>query len=66
MSFSAKYPGHCHACDEPIKVMQECTYNAADEVVHVICPEAVPGKARPACPHCFCEIPPTGRCDCRD
>lgn len=67
MSFVGKWPGECAQCGEETKgTLVE--YNYDNEIQHVLCPEeqGLHGKPRPVCPQCFCVMPSTGRCDCRD
>lgn len=68
MSFRVKWRTGCAQCDEDILEGQEAEYNFDNEIQHVVCPESMGagGKPRQVCPLCFCEIPPIGRCDCRD
>jgi hypothetical protein len=67
VSFTAKWPGDCVQCGEEMKGY-EVEYNSANELQHVFCPEDLDmrGKPRPVCPHCFCSIPVSGVCDCRE
>lgn len=51
-AFIAQYYGTCAACWGSIRPGEEVVYNAADELVHVECPEAVEGPSRPACSRC--------------
>lgn len=68
MSFLAQYPGDCRDCDDPILKGQEVEFDDDRNLLHVICPESIGlgGKPRPVCPACFCEIPFSGVCDCRE
>ena len=66
MSFEAKFPGVCAACDERFPAETEVEYDSDHDLVHVDCPALVPARPREICPSCFCEVPATGRCDCRD
>jgi hypothetical protein len=65
MSFTGRYPGSCGECGEETKDT-EVVYDGTNTIVHVICPDTVPTKAREICPRCFMEKPATGRCDCED
>lgn len=68
MSFRAKWPTECMNCDDGIHVNQEVEFDDDRNLQHVICPEdlGLGGKPRPVCPHCFCVIPTSGVCDCRE
>lgn len=37
MTFEARYPGHCHACDTRITVGETVTYTEDDELIHHVC-----------------------------
>lgn len=65
MSFAAKFPGVCAACDERFPKDTEIEYDSDGDLVHVDCPALV-RTPRQLCPLCFMELPVTGRCDCRD
>lgn len=56
MSFAARHPGTCGACDGPIKVNQQVRYTF-DVLVHVTCPVDYP-----TCETCWLVHPP-GECD---
>jgi hypothetical protein len=66
VSFLAKYPGVCSACDERFPVNTEVEYDADNDLVHVDCPALIPAAPRAVCPHCFMELPITGKCSCRE
>lgn len=57
MSFQARYPGHCTACDAPIDVGQTVEYDDAGRLVHTDCPELVdidaPQRNERHCTQCF-------------
>lgn len=61
MSFTAKFPGECDDCDEPIEIGQVCEFQG-NRVVHAFCP---PPRAQgwvKVCSECFTEIPVSGIC----
>lgn len=58
MSFEAKYPGLCAACDEGIKPGASVTY-VNDQLVHARCPES-----RTPCLSCFMVPAANGACGC--
>lgn len=62
MSFTGRYPGECGACGEETKGT-EIFFDTDDVLVHVICPDVLPRKAKAVCPRCFLELPATGVCD---
>ena len=62
MTFEARYPGRCNACDEPIKVGQECTFED-DLIVHIDCETHVIATAEP-CSLCFMVPAVNGDCGC--
>lgn len=66
--FTAKYRGECRDCDEGIHPGEQVEFDDDRNLLHVICPDdmGIGGVPRPVCPHCFCTIPTSGRCDCRD
>lgn len=68
MTFLAKYPGVCAACDERFPAETEVEYDSDGDLVHVDCPALVrsPLANRGVCPQCFMELPVSGRCSCRD
>lgn len=37
MSFEARYPGHCHACDERIHPGESVTHTEDNELIHAVC-----------------------------
>jgi tRNA(Ile2) C34 agmatinyltransferase TiaS len=60
MAFTARYPGNCYDCDDPIVVGDLIEYNEAREVRHVLCPEESTSLGdgfkrapKPVCPRCF-------------
>ena len=57
MSFEAKYPGHCWACDERIAPGEQVRFNDAEEITHAVCGPAAspddPGRHERRCPDCF-------------
>lgn len=65
MSFLAKYPGVCSACDERFSKDTEVEYDSDGDLVHVDCPALIHAP-REICPSCFVELPVRGKCDCRE
>lgn len=62
--FRARYAGTCDDCGGPIIPGDRVGYNAAQELVHWVCPPEPPA-VRPgevSCPVCFL-IHPAGECD---
>lgn len=55
MTFRARYPGRCAACEEPIRHDDEITYEEG-QVVHADCERHVP-KPQPICRGCFLSYP---------
>ena len=65
MSFTAKYPGECGACEGRFRAGDEVEYDSSDQLVHVNCPDEF-AEAGAVCPRCFLELPATGICSCDD
>ena len=66
MTFAAKYPGRCGACDEKIAPDDPCAYSE-DVIVHADCGPAIARAARavrPVCDRCFMETSANGKCGC--
>lgn len=64
MSFTAAYLGECADCGGQL-IGREVEYDTNDDLIHVTCPPEALTLARPACPHCFIELPASGVCgDC--
>lgn len=65
MSFTARFSGTpCDTCEERVQEGQEVDYNAANKIVHVVCPEVLDVDADvQVCPRCFLALPVTGVCD---
>jgi hypothetical protein len=65
VTFTARYPGHCAqaGCYEPVEPGQEVEFvPGSRDLVHAVCPDAVPEVVRPVCPRCFLELPLAGVC----
>lgn len=58
-SFTAKYRGHCDACDSPIEIGDLAFYHPENELVHVRCPLERPVLV---CNTCHMTKP----CECED
>jgi hypothetical protein len=57
MTFQARYPGRCAACDERIHEGDDVDYDD-DQLVHATCPTPPPdlfsvGSTETVCPQCF-------------
>jgi hypothetical protein len=64
MSFTARFSGTpCDSCEEPVKEGQEVEYNAANRLVHAVCPETLDVAHGEVCGSCFMEKSVSGRCD---
>lgn len=65
MTFTAKYRGHCDACEDPVFPGQEVEFTFDRHLVHAQCPESLDtfGNPRPVCPRCFLEVPVSGVCE---
>lgn len=68
--FEARYPGRCLACNEPIDIGDDLTYDY-DQVVHYECAGraaslATIGRRLEVCPRCFTEKSISGACACED
>lgn len=66
MTFEAKYPGYCGACDEKIAPGEVCAYSET-VVVHEDCAPAIARAERakrPICARCFMETAANGVCGC--
>ena len=44
-AFEARYPGHCHACDERITPGELVLFNDAEEIIHAVCFADEPNQA---------------------
>lgn len=60
MSLTARFPGECEECDEPIRP-GELVEGADPGWRHVVCPDPLQVE-QPACPVCFL-VHPVGKCD---
>jgi hypothetical protein len=64
-TFEARYHSGCGECGWRIKPGDLARYDAHDDVVHVVCPEAVPLRAAgEVCGRCFIERSTAGTCGC--
>lgn len=61
-TFDARYAGTCHACPTRIGRGDEVTYDGADGLIHVTCPEDALAHVGEVCTGCFMEKPLTGVC----
>jgi len=67
-TFTARYPGRCAACDDPIEPGEALRYDPDEQVVHADCDRPTPATAAtrrvPAavCPTCHLTRP----CDCEE
>ena len=64
MSFEAKYPGFCDACESPIETGQIIASTREKSYVHVICPDVEPVDVMGICPKCFMTRAVNGSCGC--
>lgn len=63
MSFAAKYPGRCNACDERIEIDDMCAFED-DLIVHADCEEDEPKPPADPCPACWIVPANNGECGC--
>lgn len=62
-TFQARYPGHCHACDERIVPGENVLYSEDHELMHAVCVDDGPayqlgvdihvGPLQHPCPKCW-------------
>lgn len=65
MTFRAKYPGRCTACDEPIEIGDRLATTEDGFHVHEACPDTFPSvQPRETCPRCWTERSVSGACAC--
>lgn len=62
MSFEARFPGRCAACEERIAPGEQVRYSEDDELAHNRCEESNESHAAPivVCDRCWLTKP----CDC--
>lgn len=65
-AFVAQYRSPCPLCGLDIRPGDDATFAAFDEAVHLKCPTDATTLVRQVCPQCFCELPVTGVCGCRE
>lgn len=66
MAFIAKWRQECSQCEEMVEPGDGAMYDLEGDVCHEVCPPIPQSRAKAVCPHCWMELPPTGKCDCRD
>ena len=63
--FEARWSTECSECGWRVTPGALARYNEHDDVVHVVCPEAVELRAvGEVCPKCFMERATNGECSC--
>lgn len=68
--FTARYPGRCPACGDPIDIGEDLTWDD-DQAVHFTCAgrpriSVITERAREVCPRCFVEKAVNGACACEE
>jgi hypothetical protein len=63
-TFEARFHSDCGECGWRIKRGDLAKYDDHDDVVHVVCPEAVPLRAVGEVCGCFIERSTAGKCGC--